>query len=479
MFSEFKLSKEIEKALHALGYANPTEVQKKVIPLILEKKDILVKAQTGSGKTAAYAIPVCELIQWLENRPQALVLTPTRELAVQVQEDFTHIGRLKRIKAAAAYGGHSFAAEKNELKQKTHVVVGTPGRIMDHIQRQTLKLEKIEYLVIDEADRMFDMGFMEQVEAIIRELPANRITMLFSATISDDLKRLASGFRTEPAYLDISEDEIATADISHFFAISGKEEKFEMLKDVTVVENPDSCIIFCTTREDVEQIWARLIQEGYSCSKIHGKMEQEDRLSAIRRFKRGEYRYLVSTDVAARGIDIDSISLVINYDVPANGETYVHRTGRTGRAGKKGKAITFITPPQVRYIKDIEALIELPIKELEKLNKETVTVCQSLFEEKMKEAPRKKEMKEDQLNKEIMKLRFNGGKKKKLRTTSFVGALSNIEGMSAEDIGIISIQDSLTYVEILNGKGNLVLKAMETTPISGKLLKVTKAVEKR
>lgn len=479
MFYEFKLSKEIERALHALGYDEPTEVQEKVIPLVLEKKDILVKAQTGSGKTAAYAIPICELIQWLENKPQALVLTPTRELAVQVQEDFTHIGRLKRIKATAVYGGHPFSAEKAELKQKTHVVVGTPGRIIDHIARQTLKLDKIEYLVIDEADRMFDMGFMEQVEEIIKELPSDRVTMLFSATISEDLKRISSGFKTEPVNINVSEDGITTVNINHFFSVTKEEEKFEMLTDVTIMENPDSCIIFCSTRDRVEQIWDQLKRDGYSCSKIHGKMEQEDRLSAIRRFKRGEYRYLVSTDVAARGIDIDGISLVINYDVPMTGETYVHRTGRTGRAGKKGKAITFVTPTQVRYIKDVETLIELQVQEFERPDKKEVAACQSLFEEKMNGTPQKKEMKEDRLNKEIMKLRFNGGKKKKLRTTSFVGALSNIEGMSAEDIGIISIQDSLTYVEILNGKGNLVLKAMENTLISGKQLKVTKAVEKR
>jgi superfamily II DNA/RNA helicase len=244
------------------------------------------------------------------------------------------------------------------------------------------------------------------------------------------------------------------------------------------MEKPDSCIIFCSTKDRVDMVCNRIKDFGYPCDKIHGGMEQDERLSAMRRFKRGEYRYLIATDVAARGIDIESISLVINYDIPLDEENYVHRTGRTGRAGQKGKAITFMLPAQTRYLHDIEELIGFKIQEITKPAKEEVSMQKSSFDEKMNMAPQIKKMKSDQLNKGIMKLRFNGGRNKKLRATNFVGIISNLEGMGAEDIGIISIQDTLTYVEILNGKGPLVLEIMKNTKICGKQLKVMKAVDK-
>lgn len=477
-FHNYIISEDIVKALNGLEYEIPTEVQAKVIPAALEENDLIVKAQTGSGKTAAYVIPICERTEWLENKPQALILTPTRELAVQVKEDFTNIGRFKRIKATAIYGGHQFSIEKAELKQKTHVVVGTPGRVIDHIKKGTLPLNKINCLVIDEADRMLDMGFIEQVEAIMNELPRERMTMLFSATMSDEVKSLSLNYMKDPINIDVSEADIVTADINHFIYITDEEDKFDLLTDVMIIEKPDSCIIFCSTKDRVDMVCERLNDLGYPCNKMHGGMEQKDRLSAMNRFKRGKYRYLVATDVAARGIDIENISLVINYDIPLDEENYVHRTGRTGRAGRKGKAITFAVPTQNRYLHDIEELIGFKIQEITKPAKEEVAIQKPSFDEKMNTTPKIKKMKSDQLNKDIMKLRFNGGKKKKLRATNFVGVISNLEGVKAEDIGIITIQDTLTYIEILNGKGPLVLEAMKNTIICGKQLKVTKAVDK-
>ncbi|MGH1026285.1 ATP-dependent RNA helicase DbpA, partial [Bacillus paranthracis] len=202
-FFEYKLSKEIVRALTGLGYDHPTEVQGEVIPVALQKKDLVVKSQTGSGKTASFGIPLCEMVEWEENKPQALVLTPTRELAVQVKEDITNIGRFKRIKAAAIYGKSPFARQKLELKQKTHIVVGTPGRVLDHIEKGTLSLERLKYLVIDEADEMLNMGFIDQVEAIIDELPTNRMTMLFSATLPEDVERLSRTYMNAPTHIEI------------------------------------------------------------------------------------------------------------------------------------------------------------------------------------------------------------------------------------------------------------------------------------
>lgn len=478
-FDIFSLNEDIKKALQVLEYDIPTEVQERVIPLVLEKKDLIVKAQTGSGKTAAYAIPICEMTEWLENKPQALILTPTRELAVQVKETFTNLGRYKRIKAAAIYGRHPFSIEKTELKQKTHVVAGTPGRVLDHIEKGTLPLNKISYLVIDEADRMLDMGFLEQVESIIRALPKARVTMLFSATMPDEIKEIALHTMENPVSIDVNETSVSSGDIEHSLYVTTEEDKFNLLTEVTIMENPDSCIIFCSTKDRVDMIWERLNHMGYCSRKIHGGMEQDDRILTMQRFKRGEFRYLVATDVAARGIDVEHISLVIHYDIPMEGETYVHRTGRTGRAGQKGNAITFVTRTQFRFLDEIEALIGFKIQEKTKPDKEQVSQRRPLFEEKINSAPEIKKAKSDQLNQGIMKLRFNGGKKRKLRATNFVGVLSNLEGMTAEDIGIITIQDTLTYVEILNGKGPSVLKAMKDTKINGKQLKVMKALEKR
>jgi superfamily II DNA/RNA helicase len=435
---------------------------------------LIVKAQTGSGKTAAYGIPICEMIDWLENKPQALILTPTRELAVQVKEDITNIGRFKRIKATAIYGKSPFNAQKVELKQKNHVVVGTPGRVMDHIERGTINLNQINFLVIDEADKMLNMGFIEQVEAILKKLPKARVTMLFSATMPEAIRRLSLTYMKEPTNVDINESGITTAQIEHSLYNVNEEDKMLLLTEVTMIENPDSCIIFCKTKDRVDMVCSRLIALDYPCDKIHGGMEQDDRLKAMNHFKRGKYRYLIATDVAARGIDVDNITLVINYDLPLDKESYVHRTGRTGRAGQLGKAITFVTSSEGRRLKDIEEYVGFKIPVMMKPTKEEVQIVKEAFEEKISAIPILKKQKSDELNKEIMKLRFNGGKKKKLRATNFVGVISNIEGVTAEDIGIITIMDTLTYVEILNGKGSKVLKTMKTTTTSGKLLKVSK-----
>jgi len=471
-FKDYPLSEEIVRALDSLGYENPTDVQRKVIRVALEKKDLIVKSQTGSGKTAAFGIPICDRIDWNENKPQALILTPTRELAVQVKEDITNIGRFKRIKATAVYGKEPFAKQKAELKQKSHVVVGTPGRVLDHIEKGTIALERLEYLVIDEADHMLSMGFIEQVEAIIKELPRDRVTMLFSATLPEDVENLCRRYMRNPIQIEIQAAGITTDTIEHALVEVREADKFDLLRDVTIVENPDSCMIFCRTKEQVDKVYEQLADLGYPCAKIHGGMIQEDRFEVMNEFKRADFRYLVATDVAARGIDIDSITLVINYDFPMEKESYVHRTGRTGRAGKIGKAITFITPYEEKWLTELQEYIGFNIPIMNAPSKEEVSIKKSAFKEKINDQPSPKKDKSEQLNKEIMKLYFNGGKKKKLRAIDFVGTIAKIEGVSAEDIGIITIQDNVSYVEILNGKGPLVIKVMKETTIKGKLLKV-------
>ncbi|EOP48008.1 ATP-dependent RNA helicase dbpA [Bacillus cereus VDM053] len=476
-FADYALSKEIVRALTGLGYEHPTEVQGEVIPVALQKKDLVVKSQTGSGKTASFGIPLCEMVEWEENKPQALVLTPTRELAVQVKEDITNIGRFKRIKAAAVYGKSPFARQKLELKQKTHIVVGTPGRVLDHIEKGTLSLACLKYLVIDEADEMLNMGFIDQVEAIIDELSTKRMTMLFSATLPEDVEKLSRKYMDSPTHIEIKAAGITTDKIEHTLFETREEEKLSLLKDVTTIENPDSCIIFCRTQENVDHVFKQLDRVNYPCDKIHGGMVQEDRFEVMDDFRKGKFRYLVATDVAARGIDIDNITHVINYDIPLEKESYVHRTGRTGRAGNKGKAITFITPYENRFLEEIEEYIGFEIPKALAPSKEEVMKGKAVFEEKIHAKPIIKKDKSADLNKGIMKLYFNGGKKKKIRAVDFVGTIAKIKGVTAEDIGIITIQDNVSYVEILNGKGPLVLKTMKNTTIKGKQLKVHEAIK--
>jgi ATP-dependent RNA helicase DeaD len=476
-FEDYQLSEEIRRALTVLKYDNPTEVQIEVIPKALENQDLVVKSQTGSGKTASFAIPICEMMEWEERKPQTLILTPTRELAVQVRDDVTNIGRFKRIKAMAVFGKEPFSKQKEELKQKTHVVVGTPGRTMDHIERGTLELDKIKYLIIDEADEMLNMGFIDEVEAIIKELPKNRVTMVFSATLPKDVENLCHQYMKGPIHIEIAATGVTTNTIEHAVIEVKDEDKVSLLKDLTVVENPDSCIIFCRTKENVENVYTELEKANYSCERLHGGLEQEDRFGVMDGFKMGNFRYLVATDVAARGIDIDNVTLIINYDVPMEKESYVHRTGRTGRAGNKGKAITFATPYEEKFVKAIERYIGFEIPKVEGPTQDEVTRGKAAFEEKLSGRRVVRNNKTARINKDITKLHFSGGKKKKLRAVDFVGTISNIPGVTAEDIGIITIQDNLTYVDILNGKGSVVLQAMEQTTVKGKKLKVSKALK--
>lgn len=473
-FEDYHLSSELIKAIGLLNYKTPTQVQQQVIPSVLNGNDIIVKSQTGSGKTASFAIPICHLIDWEQNKPQALVITPTRELAIQVKEDFFNIGRFKRLKVLALYGKSPFQYQQKELKQKTHVVVGTPGRIIDHLERDTFDISNIKYLVIDEADEMLNMGFIEQLEFIIDRLPEKRVTMLFSATMPKDIEALCNKYMHVPKQIEIVDENPTSERIDQEIYNVSETDKIGSLRDITIVENPDSCLIFCNTKQKVDMVFEQLEKYKYSCRKIHGDMEQPDRLRVMDDFKLGYFRYLIATDVAARGIDIDNISLVINYDVPQDRESYVHRIGRTGRANKTGKAITFATKNDDKYLEAIQRFINKEIELKERPDSETVANALHIFEEKMLKRPKARETKGVKLSKEIMKLHINAGKKTKLRPVDVVGTLCSIEGMTAEDIGIINVLDVSTFVEILNNKGEMVYRALQSKPIKGRLRVVSK-----
>jgi len=471
-FNEYKLCKEILKSLDLMNYEVATEVQKKVIPLVLEGNNVLVKSQTGSGKTAAFGIPVIELLNWEELKPQALVIVPTRELAVQVGEDLFNIGRFKRTKVLTVFGKTSITRQEKELKQKTHVVVGTPGRLIDLIERKSLDLSNIKYLIIDEADEILNMGFIEQLEVIMNKLPFDRKNILLSATMPDKIKSLAHKYIKEYEEVVTEEKNLVKDTISQQLYNVNEEDKLNLLLDVLVKENPDSAIIFCNTKNKVDQVFEELVK--YNCEKIHGGMEQADRINVMNEFKKGNYRYLVATDVAARGIDIEDISLVINYDIPVDKEIYVHRIGRTGRIGKKGTAITFITKFESKFLSDIEDLIGMKLKVVKRPSAEEVRNLRREYLDKINTNDVEKKSKGTALNKEIVKLHINAGKKTKMRAVDIVGAICSIEGVTKDDIGIIEVKDISTFVEIINNKGDLVYKKLQDTNIKGRLRKVSK-----
>lgn len=473
-FKKYNLCDEIIKALDVIGYKHPSDVQSKVIPEVLNGKDIIVKSQTGSGKTAAFGIPLCEKVVWEESKPQVLVLTPTRELAIQVKEELTNIGRFKRIRAVAVFGKQPFSEQTRELKQKTHIVAGTPGRVFDHIDRGTLDISNIRYLVIDEADEMLNMGFIDQVRDIINKLNKKRETMLFSATIPEEILGLCKMYMNNPINIEIKTQKLITDNITHELYKFEEFYKLDNLNKLLINEVPETAVIFCKTKENVDKVFENLNKKGYSVNKIHGGMLQKDRIEVMEKFKRGNFKMLVSTDVAARGIDVEGITHVINYDLPVEKEAYVHRIGRTGRAGARGKAISFVNQYEDRLLDMIEEYIGFKIT----IENEIFEVSKDKRNEAiqfLKSKPKVKKEKSKDINKNITKLYFNGGKKKKLRAGDFVGAISRIEGITGEDIGIIDVQDNVSYVDILNGKGNKVIEALKNSTIKGKKLKVERA----
>lgn len=394
---------------------------------------------------------------------------------MQVQQEIVDIGKLKRIKAPALYGKHSFRQQEKDLKQKSHMVVGTPGRVLDHLERGTLLAGGIGYLVIDEADEMFHMGFLEQVEQILSYLPEDRVSLLFSATMPKEVERLARQYLREPVRIQVEGEPISSRNISHSWYCCDDTDRMELLLNILKVHNPDSCIIFANMRAEVERIYDALWNDGFSCARLHGGMEQWERTQVMRDFKKGMFRYLVATDVAARGIDVEHISLVVNYELPPERETYIHRIGRTGRAGLTGQAISLLESWEQPELKQIEALLQQTIPQQETPTVQQLADGEAAFRAKMDEEPEKKGNKNAALHQQILKLQIADGKKAKIRPVDLVGTICAIPGVEAADIGVIHIMDWTSTVEILNGKGPLVLKALQTKPIKAKVRKVTKA----
>ncbi|MCH4890811.1 DEAD/DEAH box helicase [Acidaminobacter sp. JC074] len=363
------------KAISELGFENPTEVQALAIPRVLDKKDLIVMAKTGSGKTGAFSLPVLEQLTE-EKRPQVLILAPTRELAVQVCNDIKLYTKYAPIKATPIYGGHNMQKEIQDLKS-AKVVVGTPGRVIHHIKEGNLKTKGMKYLVLDEADRMLDMGFIDQIHKIIQSMPRQRQTLLFSATMPPEIQRICTKYMNEPEAIELDSDTKTVDTIDQFYLRVEANEKRKQLKRLIYAEKPKSCMIFCNMRVDVDRVHQYLFRNGIVSEAIHGANTQNKRMRTIQEFKDGKIQVLVATDVAARGIHIDDMALVINYDVPQDKDSYIHRIGRTGRAGSGGRAISMVTSDDIYALYEVEEHAGARIDEMEAYDEEVVSKGQA------------------------------------------------------------------------------------------------------
>ena len=473
-FEEFNLDKNIIKSLKNMKYEIPSKVQSKVIPQLLNNKDIIVKSKTGSGKTASFAIPLCEKVDINNNSVQGLIIAPTRELALQIKEEVQNIGRIKKVRCSAIFGKQPLKEQVAELKQRVHIVVATPGRIIDHIGRGTIDLSNIKFFIIDEADKMLNKGFVDDMESIMTKLPQNACKGMFSATIDDNINSVCEKYMKNIIRIEIKdEDKYIKKQISEFFINSEEENKYDLLKSIIYKECPHSVIVFANTRDKVDEIYKSMKKDKFTVGVIHGDMSQDKRLFIIKDFKENKFNILVSSDITSRGIHVDDVSLVINYEVPRDKENYVHRIGRTGRVDKLGKAITIVSTKEEKYLREIEEYTKNQIEEISSIDEREVSEGKDKFkilqENLLKNRKSNINRKENQ---EVTKIYLNVGKKKKIRVIDIVGAFSNIEGINNEDIGVIEVKDTCSYVDILNYKGENFLKNNKTIIIKKKQVKV-------
>lgn len=352
-FEEFELGRKVQQSIDEMGFEEPSPIQAACIPLVMQGKDVIGQAQTGTGKTAAFGIPLVEQAT-PENHVQGIVLTPTRELAIQVAGEIRKIAKYKRVKTLPIYGGQSIGHQIRALQQGVHVVIGTPGRILDHIRRGTLRLGSVRTVVIDEADEMLDMGFIEDIESILRETPSDRQTLLFSATFPNEVRRLANRYMKTPEHVTVNRGEMTVPLTNQVYYKVLDRDKLESLCRVIDSEEVALGIVFCRTKRGVDELTEALSSRGYLADGLHGDLSQAQRDRVMKKFRTNDIELLIATDVAARGLDVENVTHVVNYDIPQDPESYVHRIGRTGRAGKTGLAITLVTPREFKLLKQIE-----------------------------------------------------------------------------------------------------------------------------
>jgi ATP-dependent RNA helicase DeaD len=523
-FEELNISAEILRAIQEMGYEEATPIQSQTIPAILEGKDIIGQAQTGTGKTAAFAIPVLEKIQKDNRQLQALILCPTRELAIQVAGEFRKLTAFTHgIKLLPVYGGQDIGRQIRALKG-AQIVVGTPGRVMDHMRRHTIKTEHIHTIVLDEADEMLNMGFREDIETILRDTPETRQTVLFSATMPQPILDITKSYQHDAELIRIAKKELTVKNIEQYYFNVRPKNKTELLTRLLTMYQPHLSVIFCNTKRMVDELSADLQERGYQAEGLHGDLKQQQRDKVMDNFRSGKTEILVATDVAARGIDVNGVDIVFNYDFPQEDEYYVHRIGRTGRAGKSGLAFTFVCGKEIYKLRALErtckAKIEArPIPSLEDVNQ---TRMETLFQEVgniiehedlgthrgvlehrmnangysamdiaaalLKLHPVSRDLDSTDTLPEtaapdapeaeagMIRLFLNVGKKQGVRPKDVVGAIAGESGLPGKLIGPISTFDKYTFVDVPKGRDKEVLRAMKNAKIRGRSVRMERAV---
>ncbi|MET3698552.1 ATP-dependent RNA helicase DeaD [Bacillus oleivorans] len=353
-FDELGLSSLLLKSINRMGFEEATPIQAETIPVTLQGYDVIGQAQTGTGKTVAFGVPLLERINVRNPVVQGLIIAPTRELAVQVSEELYKLGQDKRVKVLSIYGGQDIQRQIRALKKGPHIIVGTPGRIMDHMNRGTIDFSQVHTVILDEADEMLNMGFVDDIEAILSKVPTERQTLLFSATMPGPIRSIANRFMKDPKLIRTKAKEMTVPQIEQSYIEVHEKKKFDVLTRLLDIQSPELAIVFGRTKRRVDELANALTIRGYTAEGIHGDLSQAKRLAVLKKFKANTIDILVATDVAARGLDISGVTHVYNFDIPQDPESYVHRIGRTGRAGKTGTAITFVTPRETSYLRVVE-----------------------------------------------------------------------------------------------------------------------------
>lgn len=509
-FEELKLNEKTKRALQDAGYVNPTPIQEQAIPVILEGKDFIGQSKTGTGKTASYSLPLIEKLEATNKKVQAIVLCPTRELAGQVADEVRKFLKYQEgIKTIAIYGGQDIETQIRMLKKGVQIVIGTPGRVMDHLRRKTLKLDNVKMCVLDEADEMLNMGFEEDIETILKNVPSERQTVLFSATMNKRIMEITKKYLKNPKKVKIQAEELTVNEIEQISIQVKEAMKSEALMRLIEVYRPQKAIVFCNTKKRVDDLIEVLKQNHFKAEALHGDIKQTVRERIMKRMKNGEFQILVATDVVARGIDIQDVEFVLNYDVPQEEEYYVHRIGRTGRNGNTGKAVTFVVGKEKSKLQSIKKYSNAKIKEgtiptiveINKIrSKVTVEKIQKVIDknefeyqdilDELKEKnnteeiikalltivcgknkPKennKNEIKVNVKNGENIKLFFNLGKKDNIKVKDIVGSIAANCGISGDKIGKINILDKFSFVEISGKYVEDVVSGMQGKQVKGR-----------
>jgi len=472
-FSELGLAPEIQQVLEELGYQDPTPIQEKAIPELLAGHDVIGQAQTGTGKTAAFGLPLLQYIDPSDDEVQAVVLTPTRELCIQVTQALRSYAEHLDVEIVAVFGGAPIRSQQSQLRAGAHVVVATVGRMMDLMSRRSLVLTAARFVVLDEADEMLDLGFIEDVEKILRMCPSGRQTALFSATMPPPIKRLAEGYMYDPTTIKITPKKLTVDAIEQAFLEVPAREKSERLVELLKAEDPEQAIIFCRTKIGASRLERTLKDKGLNVKALHGDMSQGARDGVMISFKDHRVKLLVATDIAARGLDIEHVTHVINFDVPASSEVYVHRIGRTGRVGRTGRAITLVTPAQRDEIDRIERDVKTKIGEWE------------TPEERLEHAPppRQRERRSEPASEPAAeaapsvtagnaKLFVNRGRRSGITDEDLRWALREGAIVPEEDIASINVLERFSFVEVKSDHADRAVEYLDGTKLQGKEIRI-------